>query len=121
MISFDRASGNIAINDACVGWGYSGAPGHVGVVADEQLHGLGPLPAGRYLICNPIANHLGPDSMPLTPDPATRMYGRGSFFIHADNHEKPPQSSSEGCIVTGPDVRKLIEAQLAIDATLVVT
>jgi hypothetical protein len=48
--------------------------------------------------------------MELTPDPSNQMYGRGGFFIHADNPNKPPQSSSEGCIVTGPDIRTQIAA-----------
>ena len=122
MVTFDRASGNIGIDSACIGVGYSGAPGHVGVCADEALHALGPIPAGRWIIGDPYDHPvLGPCCMNLTPAPGTETFGRGDFRIHADNASKPPKSSSEGCLVASHDTRARIAAYLATSRELVVT
>ena len=122
MTSFQVSTGDIGIDGACVGSGYSGAPGHVGITADIALHALGPIPPGLYTINDPLTHPvLGPCCMALTPDPSNTMYGRGSFYIHADNASKPPRSSSEGCIVAPPDVRHAIAGHLATDRNLTVT
>ncbi len=60
----------------------------------------GPLPRGQYAIGPPVNNRLGRPAMKLTPNPTNQMFGRGHFWIHADNPSLPRYSSSEGCIVT---------------------
>ena len=72
--------------------------------AMQEVHNVGPLPAGVYtigqLMIHPPGDplrHLGP-CMSLTPDPATVMFGRGGFFFHLDN-PLHPGSSSNGCVV----------------------
>ena len=122
MTTFEISTGDIGIDDECVGSGYSGAPGHVNCAADCNLKGLGPIPPGLYTIGDPYTDpEKGPLCMALTPDTSNEMFGRGSLLIHADNHSKPPQTSSEGCIVAPPNVRIKIAAHLAISRQLQVT
>ena len=72
--------------------------------AMQEVHNVGPLPAGVYtigqLMIHPPGDplrHLGP-CMSLTPDPGNVMFGRGGFFFHLDN-PLHPGSSSNGCVV----------------------
>lgn len=89
---------------------------------------FGPLPPGRYTIGPADNNHpkLGPIAMPLNPDPANQMHGRGSFFIHADSVASPGMAS-EGCIVPvhgvhgepGRAIREVIAAGADRDLTVI--
>jgi hypothetical protein len=76
----------------------------------ERVEGVGPIPVGRYFIGPPrdTLTH-GPFVLPLTPDPANEMFGRSEFLIHGDSKEHPG-TASRGCIIMGPDVRKLVAA-----------
>jgi hypothetical protein len=72
--------------------------------AMQDVHNVGPLPAGVYTIGqlqiyppgDPL-RHLGP-CMRLTPNPKNVMFGRGGFFFHLDNPAHVGMSS-DGCIV----------------------
>lgn len=109
MVGFQISSGLVSQDAACIGSAYSGAPGHVNNPADVALKAQGPIPPGIYHIGAPINDpQLGIFCLPLTPAPQNVMYGRGGFFVHGDNASKPPQSSSEGCIVTDHATRVLI-------------
>ncbi|MHB8734264.1 MAG: tlde1 domain-containing protein [Terriglobales bacterium] len=122
MIGFKISTGDISLADACVGQGYSGAPGHVNNPADVALKGLGPIPPGTYTVSDPYTDpEKGPLCFRLTPDPSNVMYDRGSLLIHADNASKPPQHSSEGCIVAPHQVRQAVADYLPTSRTLVVT
>jgi hypothetical protein len=76
----------------------------------EGVEGVGPIPVGKYFIGPPrdTLTH-GPFVLPLTPDPANEMFGRSEFLIHGDSKEHPG-TASRGCIIMGPDVRKLVAA-----------
>jgi hypothetical protein len=76
----------------------------------ERVEGVGPIPVGRYFIGPPrdTLTH-GPFVLPLTPDPANEMFGRSEFLIHGDSKEHPG-TASRGCIIMGPDIRKLVAA-----------
>lgn len=112
LITFEITTGQLRSKGLLIGTGYSGAPGFVNDPTTCDLKDKGPLPPGIYtmgaLCQEPV---LGPDCIPLTPDPTNEMFGRGSFFIHGDDAAKPPWSSSEGCIVMGREIRE----QLAQD------
>jgi Protein of unknown function (DUF2778) len=70
--------------------------------AMQEVHDVGPLPAGIYTIGLMVMRHpLGP-SMMLTPDLTNEMFGRSGFFIHLDNPAHPG-FSSDGCIVCQND------------------
>jgi len=75
---------------------YPGVPGSYG----------GPIPVGTYGI-GPPTTLIGPVTIPLTPLPGTKMFGRNGFYIHGDNSARN-NSASEGCIVLPPGPRKKI-------------
>lgn len=63
-----------------------------------SVKNIGPLPEGLYAMGEPVEHsHLGPFAIPLTPDPANEMFGRGDFFLHGDT--TPSGNASEGCII----------------------
>jgi hypothetical protein len=90
--------------------------------AMQDVHNVGPLPAGIYtigqLMIHPPGDplrHLGP-CMSLTPDPANVMFGRSGFFFHLDNPAHVG-ASSDGCIVAMNDASMTGYAKLQrIDA-----
>jgi RHS repeat-associated protein len=68
----------------------------------------GPIPQGAYSIGSAYYSHkLGPLTIPLTPLPGTNTFGRWGFNIHGDTPARN-HTASEGCIVTGSDVRQAI-------------
>lgn len=96
---FDRIKGELTNGDFLFS-AYAGQPPYVNSVKDDWRECLGPLPAGKYVIGEPIADggHLGPYVMELTPDAGNDMKGRGGFYIHGDSLAHPGYAS-EGCIV----------------------
>lgn len=88
--------------------GYSGAPGFIDDPADQSMPDEGPIPQGKYSIGPEFDGaETGPDSLPLTPDPANQEFGRGGFLIHGDSIAHPG-CGSKGCIVLPPTARALI-------------
>jgi hypothetical protein len=79
--------------------GYSGADQCKNISADQNVHGLGPLPVGSYTIHPPVDTMThGPYVLWLTPDPLNEMFGRSGFGIHGDSIVNPG-TASEGCII----------------------
>jgi hypothetical protein len=75
----------------------------------QFIKNVGPLPQGRYSLGEPVEHAtLGPFAIPLIPDPANNMGGRGDFYCHGDT--TPPGNASEGCIVMPRSVRDLMWA-----------
>lgn len=114
MWEYQQGSGRVIASDGSnIGTGYSG--GNVGQTPEginnadmQNIQRVGPLPQGNYTIGQPINHpHLGPFAMPLTPNPANEMFGRGAFYIHGDNSAMN-QSASEGCIILPHTVRVAI-------------
>jgi len=113
---FQQSTGNIYDPDGhLVATGYAG--GNLGLhpegknnPAMQQLHLIGPLPRGLYTMGTPVAqSRLGPFAIPLIPDPANEMFGRGDFYIHGDRIGAPG-CASDGCIIMPRQVRNLIWA-----------
>lgn len=65
----------------------------------EDVHNVGPLPAGDYTILPPVntVTH-GPYVMVLVPDVTNEMFGRDEFRIHGDSIVHPG-FASEGCMI----------------------
>ena len=71
----------------------------------QEEKGIGPLPVGLYTFGEVVLkSQLGPFAIPLVPDEANQMYGRGGFYCHGDTFELN-QSASEGCIIMPRIVR----------------
>ena len=101
------------------GVGYSGAGDGKNNPELQNVHNVGPIPVGYYLIGKPFDSPThGPYAMPLVPTPDTELFGRSAFLIHGDN-VRFPGTASQGCIILSRDVRERIWA--SNDHDLVVT
>lgn len=107
MITYFIKSGIFASNGADFGKGYSG---HLEGLNNSDMVAakmMGPLPPGLYKMSPPrVSVTLGPFVIDLKMLDG-ESYGRDLFRIHGDN-SKGDKSASNGCIVAGPSVRKLI-------------
>ena len=118
---YEQQSGRIIHGGELVGDGYSGVGDGLNDPGQQDVAFMGPAPRGTYTIGAPISDggHMGPFVLPLTPWPSNNMFGRLVFFIHGDKIDGPPNSASEGCIITARVTRSLI-AQSG-DTVLIVT
>ena len=65
----------------------------------EDVHDIGPLPAGLYHMSGFLdLQGTGKGTIILTPDKNNNMFGRSRFRIHGDNISNN-FSASHGCIV----------------------
>lgn len=76
----------------------------------QAIKAIGPIVCGGFTFGDPVLqSHLGPFAIPLIPDPANDMMGRGDFFMHGDtlamNH-----SASMGCIIMPRAIRNTCAA-----------
>jgi Protein of unknown function (DUF2778) len=111
---YEQETGNLFLNNAVLGKGYSGAPDHVNKSSDEKLVSKGPIPAGLWHVAMKFPRHtLGMNVVQLKPDVRTNTFGRSEFFIHGDRDSGRPQSASNGCIVL-PDnaLRKVFNSSI---------
>ena len=104
MWKFIQASGQLFFNDVEVWLGYSGAGGGKNAPDRQHVRNQGPIPRGWWTIGE--ATDDGPTalSLPLIPDPGTKLFGRFGFYIHGENARRPG-ASSRGCIIVDHDVR----------------
>lgn len=99
--------------------GYSGHDAGVNNPDMQEVHGVGPIPRGKWKIGKPENHpHLGPLAIPLTPCEGTDAFGRSGFFIHGDNQQMN-RTASHGCIILSHDVRAAIVAQGCADLEVV--
>jgi len=90
-----------------VAYGYAGAGVGKNNPAMESVRNTGPLPAGLYTIGSPRNTVHSPYTLPLTPYPANKMFGRSGFLIHGDKIGAPG-TASQGCVILPRDIRTLI-------------
>lgn len=70
----------------------------------QNVHGIGPLPRGEYLIGDMVAKHVTTEgktlinALPLIPNPKNEMFNRSGFWFHGDN-EAGDHTASDGCPV----------------------
>jgi Protein of unknown function (DUF2778) len=119
MIVFKITDGSLWADGTAIGSGYAGNGDGLNNPNAIPQHAVGPLPIGIYVISAPQNNpHTGPFSLPLIPDPANEMFGRGDFLVHGGLTGEPcdspsvtpggTRSASHGCIVTARAVREII-------------
>lgn len=100
--------------------GYAGGnkgknPEGINNPAMQCVKDIGPLPVGFYTFGVPVVkSHLGPYAIPLIPDAANIMCGRGDFYCHGDT--TPSGNASEGCIIMPRTVRNAMWA--SVDHTI---
>lgn len=116
MNTYEQASGRwYDDNWNLLGVGYAGGDqGHVPEGVNnpdmQEIAETGPLPRGFYTIGKPYDHpKCGMFYMPLTPNLANIMYGRGGFGVHGDLVTAiGRREASDGCIILARDVREAI-------------
>lgn len=103
---YHQYSGELYHNGTLVTRGYSGKGLHKNNPTSESVRGRGSIPRGHYSIGS-YTNSKGPMTIILEPSDGNHMYGRDAFRIHGDS-VREPGSTSEGCIMVGPDARREI-------------
>ncbi len=90
--------------------GYAGHGPGLNNAAMQAVHGVGPLPCGRYTI-GPLEaahttaeGHVLTDSAALVPHPENQMYGRSGFRIHG-RKSLTDMDASNGCPVLDHEPR----------------
>ena len=109
MFTYEQATGKLTDPQGkLIGTGYSGKDWGKNQPDTQSVGSMGPIPEGLYLIgaARDTITH-GPFVLPLTPDPANRMYGRNNFLVHGDSVLNPGEAS-EGCIILPIVTRRAI-------------
>lgn len=109
MWNFEQMTGKMIDPHGYVrGIGYSGAGVGKNQPQLQNVHNVGPIPQGTYLIGKPFDSSThGPYALPLVPTPDTELFGRSAFLIHGDNVHAPG-TASQGCVIMSRDVREAI-------------
>lgn len=100
MWTYNQSSGGLSKDGVSLGTGYSGFGDGKNNPHVEELHDVGPIPAGLWAICGPPfeTKEHGPYVLRLEPEPGTKTYGRTGFLMHGDSIEHPGEAS-KGCII----------------------
>lgn len=119
MIFFCQTSGGIWLAGALLcefPLSYSGHGAGLGNPRLESLHGIGPIPAGRWRIAHWYDHpHLGPCVAELIPSYDSLHGGlawtfdRSAFRIHGDNPHLN-HTASDGCIIVPHSPREQLRA-----------
>lgn len=105
---YSQSQGRLWKPDGSVaGIGYAGANEGKNNPSKQDIKNVGPLPRGSYSVVAIGTTNKGAYSFKLIPDQTACMFGRSGFMIHGDSI-KNPGTASEGCIVIGSQIRKLI-------------
>lgn len=120
MWTYIQETGEMIRPDGVVaGVGYSGFDSGKNNPTLQNVENTGPIPQGVYRIGHPYdSNEHGPFVLPLTPDSANEMWGRGGFLIHGDSVQRPGLAS-KGCIIQGRITRDVIDNSVDRGLTVV--
>jgi hypothetical protein len=112
MWTWDQSAGELRRNGEVIAKGYSGKGKGKNNPALETVRATGPIPRGKWKIVGPPYNSssVGPYALKVFADDGRlddthARTGRGAFRIHGDNKTG---TASEGCIILGPAMRRLI-------------
>ena len=111
MWIWDQSSGELRRNGQVVAKGYSGKGRGRNNPTLEHARAIGPIPRGRWkIVAKYDSRRVGPYVLKVhavdgTLDDIHAGSGRGAFRIHGDNRAT---AASEGCIILGLVVRRLI-------------
>jgi lipoprotein-anchoring transpeptidase ErfK/SrfK len=105
--TYHQSTGQIEHDGRAVGLGYSGHGDGLNNPDMEEVHDVGPIPAGSWNIGDPEDSpKLGPEAIPLDPV-GHDAHGRTGFFIHGDNMQMN-HTASDGCIILARSIRDQI-------------
>ena len=111
MWTYRQSTGELLQDGRFVSQGYSGKGVGKNNPALENVHNVGPIPAGAWSIESLTVEKTphGPFVLHLAPRNGTQTFGRSGFLIHGDSI-KAPGEASEGCIILQRWVRSRIWA-----------
>lgn len=110
---WSQTAGTLTYGGALVSRGYSGAGRGKNNPSLQGVQGVGPIPAGRWLIVNRYdSKSVGPYALTLHAldgqvDDVHAPTGRSAFRIHGDSI-RAPGTASRGCIILPRAVRERI-------------
>lgn len=107
--TYSQKTGELQQDGKLVGRGYSGAGSGKNNPEMQNVHNVGPIPAGDWTITGPPINTTehGPYVLRLRSEPETETFDRSGFLIHGDSKEHPG-TASEGCIILPRAVREQV-------------
>lgn len=118
MWTYQQSTGTLTRDGAFIARGYSGFEAGKNNPALQAVHGIGPIPRGKWTIGMPehviAAGPHGPFVLPLTPCEGTDTHGRDGFLIHGDSYVHPG-GASQGCIILSRVIREEIAHSLDLD------
>ncbi len=106
MWKYSQRNGVIREDETIKTAGYSGNGIWKNNPSAQSVHNHGPIPQGKWTIKSLVEQHehLGHYVLVLEPKPGTETYSRTGLCWHGENPSHPGQSS-DGCIVSGLDIR----------------
>ena len=112
MWVYEQSTGNLVSPSALLeGVGYSGHGNGVNNPTMQEVHDVGPCPAGIWAMSEFFDDPEGKGPMVcrLTPAPGTEAFGRAGFMIHGDTvaHD---MTASHGCIILTRPLREMLAA-----------
>lgn len=119
MWNWEQSTGILSHDGIEVAQGYAGKGIGKNNPEMQNVHQVGPLPRGVYVIGEPVNTDKLRYALPLFPDPQNEMFGRSAFFMHGEN-PATPGASSDGCPVVEP-LAKRQEIAASGDTQLVVS
>jgi Protein of unknown function (DUF2778) len=108
---FVQRSGELFRDGSFVATCYSGRGVGCNNPELQNVHNVGPIPAGRWLISGPPEDSPthGLYVLHLFALPGTETFGRSGFLLHGDLiGAVGKQQASLGCIVANPAVRRAV-------------
>jgi hypothetical protein len=119
--TFDRYWGVFTVatsvpgKSTIVAYGYSGHQDCLNDIHKQNIQGVGPLPAGTYVISRIYDDvERGKHTCELLPQTTNKMFGRSGFLIHGDTMAEA-HNASDGCIVTTYAIRTMFMVQDIIE------
>lgn len=111
MWTYQQSTGALSRAGKTIAHGYSGLDLGKNNPAMQAARGIGPIPAGRWIIAGAPYHSAstGPYTLALQPAPGTDALGRSAFRIHGDSIAHPGEAS-HGCIILPRNVREQIWA-----------
>ena len=107
--TYSQKTGELHQDGKHISTGYSGASDGKNNPAKQNVHNVGPIPAGDWTITGPpisTTDH-GPYVLRLQPGQETETFGRSGFLMHGDSKEHPG-TASQGCIIMPRAVREQV-------------
>lgn len=119
MITYVQRDGEIGIDGATVGFGYSGHGVGLNNPAKEAMQNIGPIPRREWHVVRWDDHHgdKGPQVAVLAPV-GHDAHMRSAFLIHGDNADMN-HTASHGCIIASRIIRDKLRASGQTQLTVV--